>query len=192
MAEDRSIDADGSLNYKRVYGYGYDSSNNLTAKVAATEHGAFAFADFHIYDKAGSKITTIMFAGEQLVTRTDYDTAGRIVKQWRWGPTGLVHSAKYQYGKEDGNLREIEYFDDAGGLNRKQTYRYDATGKLMEQIDLDYQKERAKYAGYKTVHVYEYDDAGDWIKKTSTSFYDRGGEHALKDSRVTERQITYW
>jgi hypothetical protein len=98
----------------------------------------------------------------------------------------LISRSVYKYS--DHQVESLHYSED-GRLNSRSLAVLDDNGNEVEKTYFD-----APLKGENHVYryAYEFDDHGNWTKRTATAFYVIGGVSKLDSSYVTYRRITYY
>jgi len=74
-------------------------------------------------------------------------------------------------------------------LMRKDLYRYNEAGQLIEQQSELFHQSHLR----KTIVTFEFDHVGNWSKETVQQWTDKGGSLTLADTVVSrERLLTYY
>jgi hypothetical protein len=93
--------------------------------------------------------------------------------------TGNSYILKYGYN-EMGQVISIIKTDVDGNLINKQTFTFNANGDRIKRVYYDAEKEKEWVNSYK----YKYDSAGNWTKRTTTTYEEK--------SQVESRKIKYY
>ena len=188
VIEEQTFEPDGTVAYKKIFRYGFDERGRQTALVAATDTGAFTNAEFAIYDDRGFLTEELSVSGQGLIEKSLFDVRGNLVYHARYYQGKLVQEATHHHTAL-GRLKESRYYGFDGDLMRKDLYRYNEAGQLIEQQSEAFHQSHLK----KTVMTFEFDHAGNWIKETVQQWTDKGGNLALSETVVSrERVLTYY
>jgi hypothetical protein len=188
LTEEQTYDAGGALVYRKVFGYSADERGRLSAQVAATENGAFAHAEFSLYDAKGMLSEELVVTGQGVAEKDLYDVRGNVVYHARYFQGRLVVEATHHHGPL-GRLKESRFYGNDGEIMRIDRYRYDQAGNRLEQISDFFKQSRLR----KSVVTYEFDQTGNWTKETVQRWSDKNGSVALTESLVSrERTIAYY
>lgn len=151
--------SDGSLNYKTTYAY-----NELGQSI---EHkrflpdGSLFYMETYIYDEFGQRIQANRYSPDGSLSYKEtyiYDQFGQRIHFSRCFPDGSL------------DFKHIYVYDEFGNRIEHHTYRnenkrysriYDEQGKLTSYVFY-----RQDGTVEKTIHDYEYDKHGNWIRKT--------------------------
>lgn len=188
VAEERTIEPDGHVLYRKIYRYGFDEQGRQVATIAATEDGQLAHAEFDLYDERGVLTEDLAITGNGTVEKSLYDVRGTLVYLARYFQGKLVLESTYHHGPS-GRLTESRFYSGDGTLMRKDRYRYNEAGQRVEQ-----QSEFFRSAHlHKSVVTYEFDAVGNWTKETIHRWTEKNGTLSLLETVVSrERQITYY
>lgn len=188
VIEERTIEADGNVAYKKNFAYGSDEQGRLSARIAVTDKGLFAHAEFTLYDRRGFAAEELMFTGQGIAEKSLYDVRGNLVYHARYFQGRLVLEATHHYGPL-GRLKESRFYGNDGELMRKDQYRYDQAGNRVEQVSEFYRQSHLK----KSIITYEFDHTGNWTKETIQRWSDKNGAAFLSETVVSrEREISYY
>jgi len=188
VIEEQTFEPDGTVAYKKIFRYGFDERGRQTALVAATDTGVFTNAEFAIYDDRGFLTEELSVSGQGLIEKSLFDVRGNLVYHARYYQGKLVQEATHHHTAL-GRLKESRYYGFDGDLMRKDLYRYNEAGQLIEQQSEAFHQSHLK----KTVVTFEFDHAGNWIKETVQQWTDKGGNLALSETVVSrERLLTYY
>ncbi len=188
LIEERAMEADGSVAYKKHFAYGSDVQGRMSARIAVMDNGLFIHAEFTLYDGRGFMAEELMITGQGVSEKSLYDVRGNLVYQARYFQGKLVLEATHHYGPL-GRLRESRFYGSDGDLMRKDQYRYDQAGNRVEQASEFYRHSHLK----KSVISYDFDRTGNWTKETVQRWMDKNGAPALSETVVSqERTITYY
>lgn len=188
VIEEQTFEPDGTVAYKKIFRYGFDEGGRQTALVAATDTGAFTNAEFAIYDHRGFLTEELSISGQGLIEKSLFDVRGNLVYHARYYQGKLVQEATHHHTAL-GRLKESRYYGFDGELMRKDLYRYNEAGQLIEQQSEVFHQSHLR----KTVVTFEFDHAGNWIKETVQQWTDKGGSLALAETVVSrERLLTYY
>lgn len=136
--------SNGDLSLK--YNYKYNSKGNLVEKLTFLRNGVLETKEFYKYDLNGHPIETIQYFNGKLRLRVNYkyDTKGNIIE-------------------------EIDYIKTNGISRIQKTLNiYDKNGNKIEIITSDATEK------FRQTETYEYDERGNWIKKTGLYNNGRG------------------
>ena len=90
----------------------------------------------------------------------------------------------------DGHCLEEKVFRQDGLLTNKYTYKYDAEGNRIEDVEFPGEDEEEVY---KNSYSYEFDDIGSWIKQTRLSISPDPKKYPdYQPGTVIYRNIKYW
>jgi len=188
VIEEQTFEPDGTVAYKKIFRYGFDERGRQTALVAATDTGVFTNAEFAIYDDRGFLTEELSVSGQGLIEKSLFDVRGNLVYHARYYQGKLVQEATHHHTAL-GRLKESRHYGFDGDLMRKDLYRYNEAGQLIEQQSEAFHQSHLK----KTVMTFEFDHAGNWIKETVQQWTDKGGNLALSETVVSrERLLTYY
>jgi hypothetical protein len=119
--------------------------------------------------------------------RYKYDDKGRYTEETLFGNDGKLWT-KYVYNFK-GNQKETLAYDENGQLNQKHIATLDAQGNEVEESYFDVSKNSVdeKYS-----YNYEFDQQGNWIKRTTSKWATKDGKQQFVPDWVTYRTITYY
>lgn len=147
-----------------------------------------------------------------------YDESGRLVATHHRdlgaepGPSlsATTYTESYTYGKGD-KPRWIVRRDTLGLITKEMGFEYDVAGRVVRRgertppepfvwLSLKYNKqgdlieELTVYEGMKMseTYTYEYDDRGNWVKKTMKVVVPKRSQKKVAEPEVTYRQIVYF
>ena len=188
VTEERTIEPDGHVLYKKIYRYGFDEQGRQVAMIAATGDGELAHADFDLYDQRGVLTEDLAITGNGTVEKSLYDIRGKLVYLARYFQGRLVLESTHHHGPL-GRLKESRFYSGDGTLMRKDVYRYNEAGQRIEQQSEFFRSVHLR----KSVVTYEFDAAGNWTRETIQRWTEKNGALALAETVVSrERQITYY
>lgn len=187
LQEEAAYDGEGTLKYRKLFAYGYDSDGRETAVVAASQDGAFNHAEFSIYDDRGNLSESVAYSGSGIY-RNVFDVQGQIVYSAWFNDGQLFSERKWSYDN-NGQLKELISYSPGGTVTGKSIKEYDDSGKLIrETFEKYYQGTASKF-----VTLYEFDDAGNWIKELMRKESGVASDpSAAPYSVVRERVIVYY
>lgn len=187
VVEEKTIDSTGATTSKKIFRYVIDAQGRETAQVAATETGGLAHVEFAFYDKGGQLVEDLAITGQGVAEKSLYDVRGNLVYHARYFQGHLVLEATHHHGPL-GRLKESRFYGAEGDLMRKDFYRYDQTGRRIEQTSEFYRQSHLR----RSLITYDYDQVGNWIKETIQRWSDKNGAVTLTETVVSrERAITY-
>ena len=123
------------------------------------------------------------------------------------------YTSKYRYGYDNGNLVQVEVFDNDGSLRRRYVYKiyenlreeivYSADASVVQKTvsTLDPQGEVTQMTEYeggtasirnRYTYTYEFDGNGNWIKRTTAKRVIRNDKPVFEPAWVTYRTISYY
>ena len=185
LVEEQTYEPNGSLVYRKVYRRAADERGRRSAQIAATESGSFAHAEFSFYDAAGLLAEELLITGQGLAEKSLFDVRGNVIYHARYFQGRVVLEMTHHYGPL-GRLKESRYYSADGELIRKDTYRYDASGRRIEQTS-DFLKQQAHLRKSKV--TYEFDQAGNWTKETIQRW--TSGSSTAPTETVVSRERTF-
>ncbi|HSB11065.1 MAG TPA: hypothetical protein VLM38_16370 [Blastocatellia bacterium] len=183
----------------------------LKLKFGQLAVGKRAYARSDVYDEAGNLIsaesmfrgdlvrmsykyeanaerTEISKSGSTMRTRAvlRYDAQGRRIEEERHDDDGRIRRMLYTRDASGHIVQTIRYWD--GERGPRATFTYDADGNVFERVN---------YNGTEGVegierYSYEFDGAGNWIKRTTSRGVLRRGQITFEPSLVTYRTLTYY
>ena len=194
----------------------YDEQGNTLEEEFYKPNGALAVKVVYSYDPRGLHAEESVFKGEaSLPSRLVYrhDEAGRLVEKLIYRADGAFDwKVAYDYDQK-GNKREVAIYQADGALSAKRLYLYDGAGNQIEEAVYSDDRLVSKGAfsydakGNRTKEVfslpkgtvsaeylydYEFDAAGNWIKRTRSSLRPDSGQVDLEHSDVAYRTISYY
>lgn len=188
LIDEKTIEADGHVLYKKIYRYGSDERGRESAVVAATEHGELAHAVFSLYDDNGILAEELELSGGETIEKSLYDVRGNLVYTARYFHGRLVLEATHHH-RPLGRLKESRFYYSDGNLMRKDLYLYNEAGQRIEQQSEFFRSAHLR----KSVVTYELDPTGNWIRETVQRWTEKSGMVLLSETTVSrERQITYY
>ncbi len=147
--------------------------------------------DLHIFkyitkfDNAGNKLETTCDTGRNKLT-LKYDKQGNMVEMWQISKAGNFYRSSHSKYDSNNNLIEYAEYFDSGKLFMKKGYLYDKKGFAYEEDN--YTSNGA--LSYTLLYTYSnYDDKGNWTTLQMSESFANGKPG---DTRITERQITYY
>ena len=199
--------ANGSLNYRIRYSYNitekkgeqayydkedkptikkallYDNKGKMIELVEYTKEGNRRSSYKYVYDAAGNNTELVYFREDGTMgskTLWTYDAKGNVTANSIETPGYATSYKRYTYDSK-GNRTEETWLDGNMQVTFRFVRSYDEKGNVTEEI---------KYKGDnnprdKTTWKYEYDNQGNWIKKTQ---YASDGT----DFNIEERTIIYY
>lgn len=215
LAESTALNGDDALLYRTIYTY--DPENTCTLMVYGADkvlEEKVVFTD----DSEGKPAQRITYYPDgSLKTRwvREVDTGGVVTKKCIvYGPDGSITGSRTETddpsGKEfqkclydgDGSLkskslsyydserreRERRNYDNKGALEGRLTWTYDASGNLTRTMEYSAEDEIEE----ERLFVYEYDDVGNWTKRTFLILVLGSELPAYRPGPFIYRTITYW
>lgn len=173
--ENKAYNADGSL-YETII-YLYDNQGNLIEKEKEMGAGTFGYRIAFRYDAVGNEIekTSYRFDGSVEKKSTyQYDTHSNLIESSEDG----FHNS-FQYNEKGNLVEEIE--KEGNQFKFRSLYTYDKQNNLLSTKVFNANNDYFFGARYE----YEYDDQGNWTKKTKYNVEDKAEE-------VTLRSISYY
>src|SRR6185503_11190985 len=128
-----------------------------------------------------------------------YDDVGNRIEEARYKRTSramfgssvastvLLEKVSYKYD-QGGRRTEASYFKSNGSLIRRVIYEYDDVGSIAVETEM---KSNNKVAN-KQYYAYEYDRRGNWIKRTTSMWQNRGSGSYFVPVEVVYREISYY
>jgi hypothetical protein len=116
-----------------------------------------------------------------------YDNKGRLIEKALSGNDDRLW-LRYVFKYQD-NTREEAVYDEKGVLNQKYLVTYDDKGNEQEKTIFD-GKDNAVIEKFS--YVYEFDDKGNWIKRTTSRWTTKDGKSAFTPYSIDYRTITYY
>lgn len=143
---------------------------------------------FYNYDSSGSRLEFIRNATSSSRVKTEfkYDANGYRLEEEQTGDEGLVAKVVSVYDAQ--GLRTERRMYNKQGLFARRTYTYGADGNPTEEAEFDPKGGLVGKQGY----TYEFDSAGNWIKRITLSQGMSGGKPVSEPAAVTYRTITYY
>jgi hypothetical protein len=188
VIEEQTFEPDGTVAHKKVFRYSIDERGRQTALVAATDTGAFAHAEFAIYDHRGFLSEELYVTGQETIEKSLFDVRGNLVYHARYYQGKLVQESTHHHSPL-GRLKESRYYGIDGNLMRKDLYRYNEAGQRIEQQSEFFHQPHLR----KSAVTFEFDHAGNWIKETVQQWTEKGGSPALAETAVSrERTLSYY
>jgi len=161
-AEESVFKADASTPSRLVYHH--DEAGRLIEKMIYRADGTFDWKVAYGYDQKGNKSEVAVYQADG----------------------SLSAKRRYLYDGEGNEIEEAVYSDKA--LVSKGTFRYDAAGNRTEE--LYFLPKGTLSARYR--YDYEFDAAGNWIKRTRSGLDPGSGRVDLRSSDVAYRTIGYY
>lgn len=149
----------------RMLNYPFDESIPRIEKPAYREDGTLLYKDVYIFDNKKRRSEWISYRADgsiQLRTIHLFNSRGRLIESKSYNADGILASWNVTSYDESGN--EVE------AISKK------ADGSLVNKI----------------VCTYEFDFAGNWIKKNISVLIMKNGESVLEPYAVMYRTITYY
>jgi YD repeat-containing protein len=188
LIEEASFDLDGAFAYRKTFRYGVDEHGRHSAKVAVTDDGGFAEAEFAFYDRRGFLAEELTVTAQGVAEKSLFDARGNLLYHARYFRTRLVLESTHHYDPLD-RLKESRFYGSDGGRIRTDRYRYDQAGHRIEETSEYTRQSHLR----KSVMTYEFDRAGNWTKETIQRWTTRNGSVALTETLVgRDRTITYY
>lgn len=158
---------DGSIFGKTVYTY-----RTKRNKTVVTSHNYDTLAEL-----TGKEVSTFDAKGNKISDVSYYDDGS------------IRHKETYTYDAK-GNIAEMGYYDPHGPDTATVIYTCNDRGNVTEEV---WYNANGSFRG-KTVYTYEYDSAGNWIKRSNFRqvAHTKSAKPALKPEGVTCRTITYY
>jgi YD repeat-containing protein len=134
----------------------------------------------YTYDKKGRPLQMKTWKGDSTYYgRTDYkfDRKGNLIQEDEYIGETPSHKVKYEYYNKNLRDKTVYYWDTDDKywkIEDKLTYGYDKQGNVTSLND---------YHGNSYTYTYEYDNKGNWIRKTV--------KHQGQPSQIIVRQIEY-
>lgn len=114
---------------------------------------------------------------------------GKLVEDQLVSNRGLPLN-KTVYKHDDNQIERLVYTSE-GSLNQRYVSVLDKNGNTIEETNYDQSKQ--KYRGdRKYIYAYEFDEKGNWIKRTTSQEVTENDEKILKPWYITYRTITYY
>lgn len=216
LAERHEYETDGTLRAEMVYLY--DTGGRRREVLTFAPDGALQARTVIGYDARGRKTGEERFDGEgtkRVTVEYAYDVMGRLIEESVSRATGeFVLKWVYSYNDAGDRTRDAMYtasgmmlpgpatrsytyddtqptpveeyvFDASGTLLDRFVYRCDARGNRSEELRYD----PDGFLLGQTVFEYEFDDAGNWIKRTRLRKF---GNLSVRPIDVTYRTIEYY
>jgi hypothetical protein len=177
-------------NFGKRFNYKYDSYGNKIEEKFSNLHDNKSITTFQ-YNSKGKKISSTKYDYDGELSKKliyKYDNYNRLIEVISENDSLSKEKEQYNYDKS-GNLIEKYQYD---FLSREFTEKFDIKGNLVEKISVKkvYSPEDNDYTkSEKTVHKYEYDSKGNWIKRII--YHVEASKTFPEKYRVTERIITY-
>ncbi len=175
VKEVNSFDADGKRTAKTVYKL--DTLGNVIEEIQYNADGSPSINYTFKYNEKGNPIERTAQKADGSMPesqRWKYDSDDNMIES-----TGLWSAYTYTYD-EQGNRIGENFFMPLGNLKLTKTFSYDDKGNKIEENKYNAGEELKEHNIWK----YEYDKAGNWIKKIQSS----EGE----DFSIEERVIEYF
>lgn len=187
LLEENVYKSDGTLMYRNLFAYGYDSSGRETAVVAASPDGAFSHAEFSTYAKRGY-LSEKFYVNTSGIYRNVFDVQGHIVYSALFRDGQLFNEVKFSYDSW-GRVVELISYSPTGVVTGKNVNEYDDSGRRILRTAEKFQQGAAG----RSVTTYEYDSAGNWVKALMKNESGVSSETATAPYRVVqERVIVYY
>jgi hypothetical protein len=188
ITEEQTLDPNGAIAQKILFRHVLDQRGRQTAMVASTETGMFTHAEFSTYDRRGFLAEELYIANHGASEKSLFDVRHNLVYHARYYQGKLTQEATHHYGPL-GRLRESRYYGPDGDMIRKDLYRYNEGGQLLEQQSEFYRQTHRR----KSVATYDLDHVGNWIKETIHRSSEKNGAVVPTEILVNrERTITYY
>ena len=214
MIKKTRYDDNGSLKEKWVYAY--DARGKMTEKTQYESDGSIDEKWVYTYNDKGHMTEDTHYTGKGSLCKKwvyAYDEGGSVIEASKYDKNGSLKD-KWVYAHDNkGNVTEKIQYDDYGRFDEKTIYAYDKEENLIERTEYDNDNDGDKWIYVhddkgnvtdktmydkngslkdKRVYAYEFDAAGNWIKKNISKRVDRFGESDLEPSLVICRAITYY
>jgi YD repeat-containing protein len=186
LAEKRSFGNQDHPNDKTTYTY--DRKGNLKGESMYLNTEYIQVKNLYEYDDQNRKIAETRYSKDKLIYKTTFGYDGQnLIKKETTGPTGAIeYREKRSYDKK-GNLLEKYVIDSNDKSMTHEAYKYDAQGNMTEWIstvnNIPEMQMSYKYDSHNNItamktkngkgetiddrtYTYEYDNNGNWIKKT--------------------------
>jgi len=169
--------------------YGYDENGKRTVKASVDADGTLKDVAVQFYEDNQRKQEVLQYVGSSLISRYIYyfDMRGNAITQiiFKDGKPDL--KCENSYDSQDHLIESLCYGAD-GVLYSKGLFTYDDKWNVISQ---------SGYSGdgsliSKVVFAYEYDDHGNWIKRTSEIWHSQEGKLVLRETQSQSRKITYF
>lgn len=174
------------LDTRDVTRYEYDKNGNLIKKVYDDSE------DIYKYNKKNQKIEEQTdFFGQKMQYFYTYDAKGNIAEMKRYVNQKPLFTNIYKYDASN-RLTEDATYDKNNKFFQKDTYRYNAAGKIIEETKYGsttvyaYDQYQNCIRKDSTKYVYTYDDEKNWLQKTTHY------KSAAEPSVIEERAISYF
>lgn len=215
MMEGEVYNRDGELEYKIIYSYdddGYLIERRLNNYVINNSYqwklknhtdknpylseseqtydskGKLIITEERVFDNSGKTIelrTTFIESDSDniiRITKMEYDSNNNLVREEKISENSII---EYSYN-DKGLLENVDNYDSEmrkKGYGNKM-YKYNENGDIIE-VETDFVKNK---------YEYEYDEKGNWIRRTQTYSYSKGDSSFLKEWNpvLTERNIEYF
>lgn len=188
VTEERTVEPDGHVLFKKLYRYGFDAQGRQVAMIAATDDGELAHAEFNLYDERGVVMEDLAITGNGTVEKSLYDVRGQLIYLARYFQGRLVLESTHHHGPL-GRLKESQFYAGDGTLLWKDVYRYNEAGQRIEQQSEFFRSPHLRRA----IVTYEFDAVGNWTKETIQRWTEKNGALVLMETVVSrERQIAYY
>jgi hypothetical protein len=169
--------------YEALYkdSYGYDSKNNRISEARFDQNGNLSYQNVTKYkDSLISEMIGLDKDSKQLsIEKREYDQKGNLVYKSFQDFVSEEHNRESSKYDASGNLIQWNYYI-GELLSQSINYKYDEHKNLTQMERLDERglvQENKKY-------IYEYDEKGNWIKKTILN--------NDSPSYIIERKIAYY
>ncbi len=162
--EENWSNSDGTLKMSHTYEYKYDINGNMVEKMQYDSDGSLFHTNTYQYDSNGNQIEVNQFDSYGNLDEIhfyNYDEHGNRIEEKLLNSAGIVYMRHiYKYDDSGNKIEWNSYTDDI--LNGKSTYSYDENGnKIIEKRYGPNGELRSK-----KTYRYDYDERGNWIKKT--------------------------
>ena len=187
LQEEAAYDSEGTLIYRKHFAYGFDSEGRETAVVAASQDGTFNHGEFLIHDSKGLLSESLFYTGS-MIYRSVFDALGHIIYSATFREGQLLYERKWAYDNK-GGLIGLFVYSPTGIITGQTRYERDDSGKLVREITEQF----ADGLKSKWATTYEYDNMGNWIKKSMNQ--ENGGPEGsskMQSRVVEERVIVYY
>lgn len=187
LQEENAYSGDGTLKYRKLFAYGYDADGRKTAVVAASQDGTFKHGEFLIHDSKGLLSESLFYTGS-MIYRSVFDALGHIIYSATFREGQLLYERKWAYDNK-GGLIGLFVYSPTGIITGQTRYERDDSGKLVREITEQF----ADGLKSKWATTYEYDNMGNWIKKSMNQ--ENGGPEGsskMQSRVVEERVIVYY
>jgi len=183
---------------KKTY-YRYDRLKRIAREITVTAAGALESLVIHDYRRRGRTVIQRHYNPKRRLTLTKITTFDskqskiaeeqRITKYFEGSDHG-ANKWKYSYDS-NGNLSEWHFYRVDDGTERyllKIVFKYDSSGNRSQELGYD----DNGILTSKRHHHYEFDQKGNWVKKTSTFVRIEDGTEFPEQPRLEIRKISYY